>query len=513
MARTAGWKDNLLIKAKKNPHWWIQEVLGDRLWSKQIEICKSVVEHERTAVPASFGVGKTFLAARIVLWWLFNFKPGKVITTAPTSRQVKDLLWKEIRTAHAKAKMPLGGTPLTLSLTLNDEQFAVGFSTDDTNMDMFTGYHSPNQLVVFDQAGGIPPMVWDAAEGLMTSDFCRWLVISNTAIVDCEFANICMPDRHSKHGDWNIIPITAEESPNVVAGKNIYPGLVSHDWVRKKEKSWGKEDPLYRIFVKAEFVPTAQMSVIPYPYLIKAYENEGVLGNYIEIGLDVARSGLDSTVWAVRSGSKLLALYRVTGNNTMQVAGMTVELVRDVQIKYNLPVNQIKVDIIGLGAGVYDRLVELNLPVTPVNNAESLVVVDRERYLNVRAEMAWSFRRRMELEGVGLKSVYAESDEVIEYLRGDLQAIKYQISSSGKIQIQAKEDLKLELGRSPDCWDAVVLAFETPGGGVPFVEFVTDKSEGQTELTISGFSPVIISDDEWLRLLGVNVDIDDPSFH
>lgn len=444
----------------------------------------------------SFGVGKTMIAARLCLWFLFSFPQVKVIITAPTLRQVKDLLWAEIRHAYQKSNFKLGGEIFQMMIKVAEDQFAIGFSTDSENVDKFTGWHSPYQLVIFDQAGGIEPPLWEAAEGLMTSANCRWLAISNTAISDCELANICMPDRRTRFGTWKVIKITASESPNVVAGKNIIPGLVAHDWVKKREEAWGKDDPLYKIFVEAEFIPDAEMVVVPFQFILKAFDTVGEIGSHIEIGLDVARMGVDSTVWTARSGSKALEIKRVTGNDTMQVVGETVEFVRYIEAKYELPVTSIKIDIIGLGAGVYDRCVELDMPVVGVNNAEVQIVVDRERYSNVRAEMAWAFRHRMEHHGVGLKEVFTLDSEIREYVRGDIQAMRYKITSQGKIQLLPKDELKKNLGRSPDYWDSLVLAFESPGGGPPSIEFVSDnKKEEVLEIT----------EDEWQVLLGLKV--------
>jgi len=438
----------------------------------------------------------TFLSARLALWFLFCFNEAKVVTTAPTLRQVKDLLWAEIRHAYQKSLYKLGGELFQMMLKVAENQFAIGFSTDSENKDKFTGWHSPYQLVIFDQAGGLEPSIWEAAEGLMTSANCRWLAISNTAISDCELANICMPDRRTRFGTWKVIKITAGESPNVVAGKNIIPGLVAHDWVKKREEAWGKDDPLYKIFVEAEFIPDAEMVVVPFQFITKAFDTVGETGSHIEIGLDVARMGTDSTVWTARSGSKALEIKRVTGNDTMQVVGETVEFVRYIETKYELPVTSIKIDIIGLGAGVYDRCVELDMPVVGVNNAEVQIVVDRERYSNVRAEMAWAFRHRMEHRGVGLKEVFTLDSEIREYVRGDIQAMRYKITSQGKIQLLPKDELKKNLGRSPDYWDSLVLAFESPGGGPPSIEFVSDtKKEEVLEIT----------EDEWNVLLGLKV--------
>lgn len=504
MLRKQSWKQDLIVRSRKDPVFFIENVLGCTLWEKQKEICRALVENERVAVAAAFGLGKTYLAARLGLWFLFCHPNSKVVSTAPTQRQVKDLLWSELRTAHGKATIKLGGELLQLMLKLKEDHFAVGFSTDAENMDKFTGYHSENQFVIFDQAGGIETPIWEAAEGLMTSANCKWLAISNTAISSCELANICMPDRKTKFGKWEVIRIKATETPNVLAGKNIFPGLIAHDWVKKREEAWGRDDPLYKIFVEAEFIPDSEMVVVPYEYITKAFEADGEMGTHIEVGLDVARMGTDSTVWVASSGSRTLEVKRVTGNTTMQVVGETVEFKRYLEEKYELPVLSIKVDVIGLGAGVYDRLIELDFPVVAVNNAEVNIVVDKERYSNVRAEMAWAFRYRMEHFGVGFAKMHVTDYEIKDYVRGDIQAIRYKITSQGKIQILSKDEIKKNLGRSPDYWDALVLSYECPGGGPPSIEFLTKEREEEEELSIS--------EEEWQLLLGNHVPVDHFSF-
>ena len=323
--------------------------------------------------------------------------------------------------------------------------------------------------------------------------------------------NICIPGRKTRFGKWNIIKIRASESPNVVEGRDIYPGLVSFDWVKRRTEAWGKDDPLYKIFIDAEFVESSQMTVVPYQFVQPAFENAGEVDGTIEIGVDVARSGLDSTVFFARSGTKALRIHRLTGHDTMEVVGALVEFVREVEEFYGMPVTAIKIDVIGIGAGVYDRCVELeeiDLPVIAVNNAEK-AVVDPDRYLNLRAEQCWNFRRLMETGAVGLADVVVNDLDIMEYLKQDINIMRYKISqSSGKIQIWSKEDLKLILGRSPDYFDSCVLAYCTPGGLVSVEAINTLPTIARQE---AGFT-VNLTQEEWEVLLGIRVPLDHKSF-
>ncbi len=78
------------------PEKFFADVLGWEPWEKQIEILHSIRDNRETFVQSCNAAGKSWLAAGIVLWWTITRFNGKVITTAPTWRQVKDVLWAKI---------------------------------------------------------------------------------------------------------------------------------------------------------------------------------------------------------------------------------------------------------------------------------------------------------------------------------------------------------------------------------------------------------------------------------
>lgn len=81
MERKKNWKNELVLRGRQDPAWWIENVLGDTLWSRQNDICQSVVEHERTAVVACVDK-ETEILTELRGFQLFkDLKPGDKVAT------------------------------------------------------------------------------------------------------------------------------------------------------------------------------------------------------------------------------------------------------------------------------------------------------------------------------------------------------------------------------------------------------------------------------------------------
>jgi hypothetical protein len=167
--------------------------------------------------------------------------------------------------------------------------------------------------------------------------------------------------------------------------------------------------------------------------------------NYVVMGVDPARFGTDYTAICVREGRKVHKIYKYHQQDTMQVAGMVRRLMLDWKPDH------IMVDTVGIGAGVYDRLIELGH-----RNVHSVVAgaraEDDSRYVNKRAEMWGRIRDWLDDKlGVSLP----ESDE----LAGELCGLRYSYDSNGRIKLERKDDLKARGEHSPDMADALALTF------------------------------------------------------
>lgn len=245
------------------PHLFFREALGipDKyIWSKMDEIMDSVQKHRKTAVKAGHSVSKSFTTARLALWFLYSHIPCTVVTTAPTNKQVDDILWREIRSAWDNSEIAFPGKLTTSSLDMQKQTglrwFATGFSTrPDTVTEQataFQGYHNEHFIVIFDEAAGILPQIWRAAHSL-TADEGRMLVIGNPTSNYGEFADCFQPD-----SGWNQITISCHDTPNYKEDRRVIPGLAGRGYERDIIKRYGEGSNEHRIRILGEFPDYAE---------------------------------------------------------------------------------------------------------------------------------------------------------------------------------------------------------------------------------------------------------------
>lgn len=226
------------------------DVKRRNMWPKMVEINNSVRDNERTVVGAGHGVSKTYDVARLCLTFLVSHCPSTVVTTAPTDTQVKDLLWREIRDAHANARIPLGGKLTTQMLDMQPETdrrwFATGFSTKPDTVTKeatrFQGYHNVNLLTAFDEGAGILPEIWRAQEHI-GAPFKRFIAIGNPTSSVGEFAEAL------KDPTYNYINIAVTDTPNYKQGKVVIPGVYGREYEERIRTKYGEDSDDYRVRV------------------------------------------------------------------------------------------------------------------------------------------------------------------------------------------------------------------------------------------------------------------------
>jgi hypothetical protein len=421
----------------------VRDQLGGKPWGKQEEILAAVRDHSRVAVRSCNGSGKTYIAAYAVLWWLMCFDDALVITTAPTAHQVRDVLWREIRRAYRGNESLIDGKLFRTTLELADKHYANGLSTNTP--ERFQGFHEGHIMFVVDEASGVRESIFEAIEGSMTSEHARMLLLGNPTSLSGTFYEAF----HRRRKLWKTIHISAFDTPNLVAGEVLLPYLVTPQWVADAEANWGTESGQYQVRVLGEFPSEAEDSLISLKWIEAAMERweTGAAGEPavpVEIGVDVARFGSDSTVICVRAGDRVIELTATRREDITETAGRVVDAAR----RHNPQV--VRVDEIGIGAGVVDVLRERGTRgVVGVNVARR--AKDSERFANLRAELYDGLKQRFR---EGRIAIPDDQDLVSE-----LAALKYSFTSSGQTKLQDKDELRSAVGRSTDRADALMLAF------------------------------------------------------
>lgn len=448
-----------------DPTSWVEDRLGEYFWSKQEEIACSVVENRYTAVKACHGPGKSFSAARIALWWLDTHKLGDafVITTAPSWPQVQAILWREMRRAHRRGKLP-GRITLECMMYLgegrsDEELIAMGRKPADYDENAFQGIHARFVLILFDEACGIPVQLWNAARTLMTNDYARFLAIGNPDDPGSEFAKVCKPG-----SGFNVISISAFDTPNFTGEPvpaDVADVLVTPQWVEDRRRDWGEGSPLWVAKVLAEFPDVSDEYLITPAMVQKGIDTDlpGLeRGRY---GADVARFGTDKTVVYRNRGGVIRYVDGWGMTDTMQTTGR-FKLILDRHHYAQRP--PFVVDVVGIGAGVFDRLREQDYPVVGFSGGERAYRPDK--FKNRRAEVYWGFRQ-------GLEAGIIDLDPEDHLLHEQLQSIKWFVDSSSRIQIESKEDMRDRGVASPDHADACVYSTV---GRAPFVNVALEGS-------------------------------------
>lgn len=472
----------------EDPIGFAERVLGVRFhWDASVEMLEAIRDHRQVAVAACHSSSKTFSAAVACLWFFYTQIPAKVITTAPSQRQVEELLWSEIRKLHGNARIPLPGTPLGTFMRMpspksrpnrNDDWFMTGFATKadqaQEHATRFHGYHQRNILVVFDEAAGILAPIWGGAEGVMTGANPHWLAIGNPTDSSGEFF------RSYRSKDWHSIRIDAYDSPNVKAREVIVPYLVDHLWVDIQRRKYGEQSPIFKAKVRGLFPDRADDTLISMGEVDEAYRREppALERPLLSLGCDVARYGSARTCMYVIRGAEVLDRKWWIGQDLMRTAGEVLILAA----KWGLgpaDANRIAIDDTGLGGGVTDRLREQGWDVNAVNFGTP-PAYDPGTFTNRRAELWWTMRDWIRDEAALSRLAEADPDAP-EDLRADLTAPKYQVKSSGKIALEEKDAILKRLGHSPDDGDALALAlaWRRPTTGGVRAEWPVHLFEGQ----------------------------------
>lgn len=456
-------------------------------------------------VEAGHGVGKTFIAACLVNWFFDSFPPSITITTAPTEAQVKDLLWKDVKTLRRGKNLPGRVLPEESRMVMADDWWAVGRTTSDSGGQgtaRMQGQHPLHWLYVLDEAEGVPDFVFGAVDGMMTGGRVGLvLMLANPQTRTSPF--------HAKGREAGVANyrMSVLDHPNVVQGREVVPGATRREWAAGRIAAWcevvsahSEEDNTFTVpFAVATeggivhppgtiFRPNAEfcfrvLGVAPANLADRAFVSSGVYEAALgrtdadpgdlsrgSVGVDVARFGRDAGTVYARHGSRVWRAGVVQRGED----AITAETIRSVDaFAYQEAVKRAAVELRdagarrlsvrvdgtgGFGTGLVDllrvdedlrgwfehvRIVEVNFSAKPH---------DVRAYADIATELYAE-------AGESLRGLRIESAP--NHLEADLTGRPYEfVNRKGQTlkRLQEKEKFRKLHRRSPDDGDGFVLA-------------------------------------------------------
>lgn len=436
----------LILTYEQHPDLFVEDLLGVTPQEWQREVLQKVACDKRVtaSIRSGHGVGKTATCAWLMTWFLLTRYPCKVVCTAPAASTLYDGLMAE--TKRWIKELP---SPIRSLLELKSDRIELASSPTEAfisartsrveggNAEAMAGIHSENTLLIFDEASGIPEPIFSSAYSSMSGKNATVILIGN-------------PTRNSGYFYETFTRLRDRWWTKKVSC--LDSNMVSEDFIEEMRIKHGEESNSYRVRILGEPPLAEDDTLISLHAVEQATQREVIQPEDTEVvwGLDVARYGDDASVLCIRQGRHLQTLHSWKKLSLMELSGRVLDLLNS----SNEEPSEILVDSIGLGAGVLDRLRELEINARGVNVSESPSMTDR--YQNLRAEL-WDATKQWFTEEVQIPN----EDSLI----ADLTAPRYSFNSSGKMLVESKAETKKRLGRSTDFADALVLTFASSAAG------------------------------------------------
>lgn len=439
-------------EARADPAVFAREVGGLRVWKRQQDLLDAARDHDRVTVASGHKTGKSTSFAVLAWWWTAdpeNRPAARCALTSASARQVKKILWREMRAFWRRARArgyDLGPEPALdpeTGVQWDDGREIFGFTARDP--EKAAGTSGAHLLFLLDEASGIPEEVFEAIEGNRAGG-AKIVLASNPTQQSGEFYD----SHHAKRRFYRALAISSEEAAAV---DPPIPGLATRAWIAEKREEWGTDSPLYAVRVAGRFAAQATDAVIGLGLALSAVDRgrdlEADFDNDqpLVVGFDVARFGDDESVLAPRRGRRIYPLLVVESGDGPDTAARAMIALRDAGLIQPQELPRFVVDANGVGASVYDALARReDCQATAVNT--SVAASKPDDYLNLRAELHFEFRE-------WLKTGALPDDD---RLLSEIAAPKYRVATRNRIQVESKDEIRKRLRRSPDRADAAMLS-------------------------------------------------------
>ena len=440
--------EDILERWRDEPLLFVVEALNAQPDEWQTKALNGLKNAQRLAVRSGHGVGKTAWLSWAILWWLCTRTPAKAIVLSASERQLKTITWPEVSLWTQRLPEPLNGAvkvegQLIYLEGLKPQNFATQVVARRDSPEALQGFHSLHQLIIGDEASGIPDQTFITGEGSMSTKGAKVILCGNPTRVTGYF-NDCF-DRDKNR--WFTMTVSSKTAK-----------MVDPNWLRDMDTKYGNVPNIYRPRVLGLPPLGDDEALITRDAVNQAMAREVALSEF-EIpvwGLDVARWGRNKTVLTKRRGNHLLEPQIKWGQTAApETVGRVLLEWRTCQEKtpHLLP-RAVKVDVIGLGGPIADYLERAGLPVDGVDVSDQKLIFDPDLSLNFyckRDLLMWRVR-----EWVYKSSTKLPNDD---QLAESLVSPRFDFEK-GCIKIETKKQMRSRGVASPDEFDSLALTFD-----------------------------------------------------
>lgn len=441
---------------RERPWIFIRDVLEAVLDDWQRDCAELYAHNPRLAMIASKGVGKTAFL-NFVIWHFFMcHHTPKIACLSISKDHLMSNLWAELLMWRARAPLLENSTEGGRSrITMNghsDYSFidarAYPKQADEAQQaSALAGLHKDNVMFAIDEAGMIPDAVLATADAALSTDIlnddskkARLVVTGNP---EQPSGMIYRASKGKSKQKWKVYNINADPL-NPKRAKRV-----SIEWAQETIESWGGRDHPFVMVNVLGLYPNVTTDFLISEEDIEASMNrnvteKSVANSQTRLGVDVARGGIDNTMLARRKG---LLGFPIEGMSSQEDGSAVAAKISMLAQRHFIEKVYVD-DTGGYGASALDHLKQFNT-IHSVGVKYNSRATEPKRYYNKRTEM-WCRMRDWIKDGGQLPNDPKLAEELMTpklYFHGT------------QMRLEAKEQIKARLGRSPDRADAFAQTF------------------------------------------------------
>lgn len=414
------------------------------LHNKQQNIVKSKARFK--VIRAGRRSGKTTYSIEEMLYKAMKYNNRKIFYLAPTQIQARKIIWEAL-------KSRLGGIGETnesrLEITVPTEQGGTSLISVAgwENRENFRGLNA--DLIVFDELD------------TMKDFFISFQEIFRPALADTkgEAIFIGTPKKENpnlrrlekqaeKDFEYQCFHFKTEDNPHIDR-KELENLKSQYDY-----ETWKQE-------FEAEYLDN-QGALFRYTSLIDVFSNTIDKSDRKYLSVDIADDGSDKTKFSYWEGLEEIWRESFERLNTESI----ISKIREYASQYKIPYPNIVVDAIGVGAGVassslLDGIIGYKSSYSAIKTDDNISSLNQNRitpllttdYKNLRSQCIFTLADFVNNHKIASKCEGKNKESIIE----ELSAYQDISSGDGKRQATSKDEVKEQIGRSPDDSDTWVM--------------------------------------------------------